>query len=189
MTTNPLNERLRAIEDEFFHEVDLKLWEQLRQNRLRDEKRLQLNKLMHVEDQAMLDELIEQGIDDESVAVLLFVPLTFIAWADGRVTDAERKTVIEIVSAYARENSDTFVAAIKKWLDQKPDDRLWDAWQAYVQVLREQSPRCVADMITDKLFDYARRVAEVSHSFLSFSRINPEKQQALDRLQNALNES
>ncbi len=90
MTTNPLNERLRAIEDEFFHEVDLKLWEQLRQNRLRDEKRLQLNKLMHVEDQAMLDELIEQGIDDESVAVLLFVPLTFIAWADGRVTDAER---------------------------------------------------------------------------------------------------
>ncbi len=29
-------------------------------------------------------------------------------------------------------------------------------------------------MITDKLFDYARRVAEVSHSF--FSRINPEKQ-------------
>jgi hypothetical protein len=188
MTTNPLDERLRAIEDEFFYEVDLKLWEELRENRMRDEKRQQLNKLMHVEDQAMLDELIEQGIDDESVAVLLFVPLAFIAWADGRVTDAERKTVIEIVTQYAPENSETFVTAVKKWLVRKPDEKLWDAWQAYVHVLREQSPRCVADMITDKLFDYARRVAEVSHSFLSFNRINPEKQQALDRLENALKE-
>ena len=186
MTTNALDERLRAIEDEFFYEVDLKLWKRLRENRLRDEKRQQLNKLMHVQDQAMLDELIEQGIDDESIAVLLFVPLAFIAWADGRVTDAERKTVIEIVSQYARENSDTFVAAVKKWLDRKPNDKLWDAWEAYVQVLREKSPGCVADMITDKLFDYAQRVAEVSHSFLSFNRINAEKQQALDRLQDAL---
>ena len=186
MSSDALDDRLRALEDEFFYEVDLKLWEDLRKNRVRDEKRQQLNKLMHVEDQVMLDELIEQGIDDESVAVLLFVPLAFIAWADGRVTDAERKTVIEIVTKYARENSNTYLPAIKKWLDRKPDEKLWDAWQAYVNVLREQSPRCVADMITDKLFDYAQRVAEVSHSFLSFNRINAEKQQALDRLENAL---
>ena len=66
-----LETRLRSLEDEIFYQVDLKLMQKLRTDTQQEEKRQQLSKLMHVEDKATLDELIEQGIDKNSVAALL----------------------------------------------------------------------------------------------------------------------
>ena len=181
-----LESKLKSLEDEIFYQVDLKLWEQLRASRLHEEKRQLLSKLMNVQDQVMLDELIEQGIDHQTVAVLLMVPLAFIAWADGRVTETERTTVMEIASRYSREESPAFAKVVKQWLDREPSEALWNAWIAYIHTFREQSRGPATEMLAEKLMDHARSVAEASSNFLSFKRINPEKQQALNRLRDAL---
>lgn len=184
--TDKFEAKLRSLEDEIFYQVDLKLWEQLRANTLMEEKRQQLSKLMNVQDQGMLDELIEQGIEPETVTVLLLVPLAFVAWADGRVTDAERAKVLEIATRYAQKDSSVFVGVVKQWLKREPSEALWDAWIAYIHALREQSLGPVTEMLGEKLMEHATSVAEASNSFLSFNRINPEKQQMLDRLQKVL---
>lgn len=174
--------RLRSLEDEIFYQVDLKLIEQLRNDNQLAEKRQQLSKLMHVEDEAMLDELIEQGIDQNSVAALLLVPLAVVAWADGRITDQERSTVIDIAAKYAKQESGVFIDVVKHWLDQEPSEGLWKAWLAYIRAVREQSLGPATEMLSEKLIEHATKVAEASHSFLSFNRINPDKQRALDRV-------
>ena len=184
-----LESRLQSLEDEIFYQIDLKLMEKLRIDSQQEKKRQQLSKLMHVEDEATLDGLIEQGIDHNSVAALLLVPLTVVAWADGRITGEERSTVIEIAAKYAKEDSEKFVDVVKQWLDHEPSEALWDAWLAYIRALREQSLGPATEMLSEKLIDHAQEVAEASHSFLSFSRINAEKQQALDRVCDALRSS
>jgi hypothetical protein len=181
-----LETRLRSLEEEIFYQVDLKLMEKLRTDTQQEEKRQQLSKLMHVEDKATLDELIEQGIDQNSVAALLLVPLAVVAWADGRITDEERSTVIDIAAKYAKEDSGPFIDVVKHWLKREPSEALWNAWLTYVRTLREQSLGPATEMLSEKLIDHARKVAEASHSFLSFKRINAEKQQALDRVCDAL---
>jgi hypothetical protein len=186
MTSDALDRRMRALEDEFFHRVDLKLMQKLHDDRVQEEKREQLKQLMQVTDEAILDELLAQGIDDKSVAVLLVVPLAYIAWADGHVTDSEHKMVFTIASEYATPGSDAWAKIVREWLRHEPSEKLWDAWHAYIEVLRERSPRLVSELLAETLLEHARCVAEVSDSFLSFRRHNSEKQAALEKLQDAL---
>lgn len=186
MNTNALDKRLRALEDDFFRQVDLKLSEELRENTLRMKKRERLSNVMSIHDEATLDELIDYGINEETVAAVLLAPLVFVAWADGHVTDAERQTVIEIVSGYSHKDTAALVSVIEQWLDDKPSVELWDAWKSYIGTLRECSPGIATAMLSEKLLEHARRVAEASTSFLSFNRIAAEKQQALDQLRDVL---
>ncbi len=186
MTSDTLESKLRALEDEIFFKIDQKLWEKLREDSLREEKREQLRKLMHVEDEAMLDGLIEEGIDNEKIAVLWLVPLVVVAWSDGHVTDAERKTILEIASPYSERGSDEFIAVLKRWLRREPSPDLWVAWQTYLEALRQYSLGPATEMLADKLYEDANRVAHASNSFLSFGRVCKEKQEALDRLKKAL---
>ncbi|WP_146530234.1 hypothetical protein [Novipirellula artificiosorum] len=187
-TCNALDSRLRALEDEFFRQVDIKLCEQLREQILREGKREKLTKLVSIEDQSILDELIDYGINDETVAVLLLVPLVFVAWADGHVTDAERQTVIEIVMRYSPGDRKAYLCVIEQWLDRKPSEKLWDAWKAYVQAVRKRSSGTVAAILSEKLLEHAGRVAKASTSYLNLKRIAIEKQQALARLREALDD-
>ena len=186
MAFDALDTRLRALEDEFFHQVDLKLGEQLREKTLREGKRKRLRQAIPVDDETSLDELIEQGIDEQTVAVLLLVPLVFVAWADGHVTEAERKVVIDCVSQYSHEDADSFVRIIEPWLRHQPSETLWEAWQLYIKALREKSSDAVANMLGEKLMEHATRVAKASTRFLSLHRIGPEKQNALNRLRDTL---
>ncbi|TWU42995.1 hypothetical protein Q31b_20290 [Novipirellula aureliae] len=186
MITNALDGRLRALEDEFFRQVDLKLCEQLREKVLRDEARSRLARLVNIDDTDVLDELLLHGINDQTVPVLLLVPLVFVAWSDGRITDAERGTVMSIVSRYLKDESPEVLKLIDNWLDRKPSEKLWDAWQAYIEALREQSSGTVWAILSETLIEHANRVAEASTSYLSFKRICAEKQEALARLSEAL---
>lgn len=186
MTADALDSRLRALEDEFFYQVDLKLGEQMREKTLREGKRKRLSESIRVHDDASLDQLIDQGIDEQTVAVLLLVPLVFVAWADGHVTAAERKTVIDCVSQYAQDDEESFVGIIEPWLKQQPSEILWDAWRAYILALRERSSGTVVAMLGEKLMEHANLVAHASTSFLTVRRIGPEKQHALDRLRDTL---
>ncbi|KAA1261991.1 hypothetical protein LF1_45520 [Rubripirellula obstinata] len=186
MATDALDSRLRALEDEFFYQVDLKLGEQLREKTLREGKRKRLSEIIQVTDEASLDELIDQGIDEETVAVLLLVPLVFVAWADGRVTEAERSAVIECVSQYSQEHTDAFVQIVEPWLQKQPSETLWGAWGAYIQALRDKSSDTVATMLGEKIMEHANRIAKASTSFLSLHRIGPDKQHALNRLRDTL---
>ena len=186
MNTGALDTRLRAIEDEFFYQVDLKLSQAIRDKTVREEERARLSHLMCVHDAVTLDELIDHGINEETIAVMLLVPLVFVAWADGKVTDAERKRVVEIVSRYAHENSEASVGIIESWLKERPSESLWTAWAAYAEVLQQRSSPTASAMLADQLLTHAHSVAEVSTGFLSRLRIDPEKQQSLDRLRKAL---
>jgi len=186
MITNALDGRLRALEDEFFRQVDLKLAAQLRENILRDEARNRLASLVNIDDTDVLDELLKHGINDETVPVLLLVPLVFVAWSDGRITDAEKETVSRIVSRYLEKDSLKVMQLIDKWLDRKPSEKLWDAWKAYTRALQEQSSGTVWAILREKLLEHANRVAEASTNYLSFKRICAEKQKALARLEKAL---
>ncbi len=186
MTTDALDSRLRALEDEFFYQVDLKLNADLREKSLREGKRERLSKVLKVQNEAALDDLIDHGIDEQTVAVLLLVPLAFVAWADGHVTEAERETVFGVISRYAKKDSAAFMRIMDPWLKSKPSDALWDAWQSYIKGLREQMSETAAAMAGEQLFEHARRVAEASTSFLSLHRIGADKQRALDKLRDAL---
>lgn len=186
MNTSALDTRLRAIEDEFFYQVDLKLSRALQEKSVREEKRARLSHLMCVDDAETLDDLIDYGVDEETVAVILLVPLVFVAWADGQVTELERKRVIEIVSRYVKRDSTASVILFESWLNERPDEKLWEAWKAYVGVLQERSSPTAAALLADQLLAHAQSVAEVSTGFLSRLRIAPEKQKALDRLRAAL---
>lgn len=186
MSGNALGRRLRAAEDEFFYQVDLKLGEQYRQKVERERKRERLSEHLTPHSDATLDELIDNGIDEQTIATLLLAPLAFVAWADGKVTKAERDVIHAVAMPHIKENKQASIALIESWLDHRPDDRLWTAWCGYIAALRERSSGTATAMLGEQLLAEARKVAEASKGFLSFGRIDAEKQRVIDQIRDAL---
>tara|TARA_R110002072_G_scaffold284006_1_gene447806 strand:- start:25577 stop:26146 length:570 start_codon:yes stop_codon:yes gene_type:complete len=186
MSENALESRLRAVEDEFFYQVDLKLGEQLRQKVEREQKRERLSQHLTPRSDATLDELIERGIDEHTIATLLLVPLAFVAWADGKVTDAESDVIHAVAMQHIKDNDAASIELIESWLKNRPDEKLWAAWLNYVVALRERGLGTATAMLGQQLLADAKKVAEASNGFLSFGRIAAEKQCVLDDIRDAL---
>ena len=90
---NPLGDRGRAIEDDYFRKRDRELIEKMRRASADEDMRRDLSSRTGLLDPEMLQELQALGFTPETAALL---PLVQMAWAEGGVSDAERKLIVQI---------------------------------------------------------------------------------------------
>ena len=88
---NPLADRGRSLEEEYFRARDRELIEKMRRAAVAEEARQQLRARSGLQDPELLEELESLGFTPDTVGLLPFVPLIQVAWADRDVNDAERK--------------------------------------------------------------------------------------------------
>jgi len=115
----------RTLESEFYAKEDERLLEKLRKR----EKREALRELVQVEDDAFLERLIELGIGPETVLALTLVPLTVVAWADGKLEDPERDAVIKAAEEKGISPGTAGYQLLEAWLSHRPDKELFESWK------------------------------------------------------------
>lgn len=126
-------ERERAAEEAYFRAKDAKLVDKLRARATMGELAAALKEKLQVDDPRLLGEIAELGVAPETGAALLLAPLVQVAWAEGTVTDRERKAVLEVASSRGIEDGSPAHAKLLEWLDQRPPDRLFDAAMAAIK--------------------------------------------------------
>ena len=151
-----LRDRGRSLEDEFFRREDKRLMERLTELKTAEATREALGKASGITNPAVLDKLVELGIQAHTVAALSVVPLVEVAWADGVLDAKERRAVVERAGV-ARDS--TAGALLEAWLDRRPDPALLGAWTHMVQAMAEQLPADEAARLKTGLLEGARAVA------------------------------
>src|SRR5262245_47482253 len=125
-------ERQRGLEKEYFHKQDQALLEKLRKRAgLSDIARALADKLK-VDDPDLVQRAIALGIAPGSGSSLLLAPLVQVAWAEGKVSPAERKTILAIATAGGLEASSPAQALLQKWLETRPPDELFEVALAVI---------------------------------------------------------
>jgi hypothetical protein len=127
MDRDSLRERERALEEGYFHAQDAKLIEQLRQDARLEEIVLALAEHLQVDNPELLRRVIALGVRLDTGPAFLLAPLVQVAWAEGKITDQERATVLRLATARGVEAGSPAHTQLLKWLQERPSDDLFDA--------------------------------------------------------------
>jgi hypothetical protein len=126
MDRDSFKERERALEEGYFHAQDAKLIERLRQDARLEEIVLALAERLQVDNPELLRRVVALGVRLDTGPAFLLAPLVQVAWAEGKVTDRERDTVLRLAAARGVEAGSPAHTQLLKWLQERPSDALFD---------------------------------------------------------------
>ena len=179
---NPLAERGRSLEEEYFRAKDRELIEKMRRAAAAEEARQQLHARTGLQDPELVKELEALGFTPDTVDLLPFVPLIQVAWAEGGVSDAERKLVTRLARSRGIAEGSAADRKLTDWLENRPSADVFTRAMRLVRALLASPAPPQAAMTADDLVKYSESIAEASGGIFGLNRISAEERALLAAL-------
>jgi hypothetical protein len=183
MADDPLPGR-RAHEEEYFHKRDLELIEKMRQQAKAQQQLRELGEGLGVTDPEVSRELAELGFTLDTVKLLPLIPVLEMAWAEGGVTPAERKMVVDLARVRGIEDGSVAGRQLAEWLDRRPDESVFRRSGRLISALFASGGR--VDITPDDLIKYCGAIADASGGLFGFGRVSSEERATLERITNEI---
>ena len=128
--------------------------------------------------EAVAAEALALGIDAATAPVLPLIPLIEVAWADGKLTQAENDKVLEIAQANGV-RSQPALEFIELLLVKRPSQMFFDRINRVISAMIKEQGQSAGDSILEQ----AKAVAEASGGFFGLTNsVSSEEQELLDNL-------
>jgi len=180
MSDDPLDNRKRLNEEEYFQRRDRELVDKLRKQAQAEKQLRELGESIGVTDPAISHELAELGFTLETVKLLPLVPVLEMAWAGGGVTPAERQMVIDLARSRGIEKETTADHQLVEWLDTRPDDSVFRRAGRLINALLHSGGQI--QLTPDDLLKYCEAIAEVSGGVFGIGRVSADERATLERI-------
>ena len=179
---NPLGDRGRALEDDYFRRKDRELIEKMRQASAAEHTRRELSSRSGLQDPEMLEELQALGFTPETVALLPLVPLVQVAWAEGGVSDAERRLIQQLARTRGIEEGSDADRQLANWLSNRPGSQVLASASRLIRAMLD-APSGGADTLTaDDLVKYCEDIAAASGGILGINRVSSAERALLSTI-------
>jgi hypothetical protein len=147
-----------------------------------ESEKQELIRTTQIEEPELISRLVEAGFHSENLSALELVPIAFVAWASGSVTDSERKVVVVLLEDYGllinQASSDQF----QGWLNSRPDHKLYVLWKDYIAAKLGSVNSEVGHALGIRLIKKSTEVAMASGGLLGFGTICDAEQAILDEI-------
>jgi len=147
-----------------------------------ESEKQELIRSTQIEEPELISRLVEAGFHSETLSALELVPIAFVAWASGSVTEQERKVVMNLLEDYGllinQASSDQF----RGWLDSRPDQKLYVLWKDYIAAKLGSVNSEVGHALGIRLIKKSTEVAMASGGLLGFGTICDAEQAILDEI-------
>ena len=126
-------------------------------------------------DEEILGDLLKLGYTSETVMLLHLVPLLQMAWAEGGVSDNERKLIIEAARARGIEKDSPADRQLAQWLATRPSahDLFEKTLRGIGAILESRPPEERASSQKD-LLSRLTAIAGASGGILGFGKVSAE---------------
>ena len=180
------DDRRKALEDSFFRERDNVLLERLRGELHSMEAKKQLSHVSGITDDKILSNLVQAGVQAETLTALNLIPLVEVAWSDGAVSAEERAAVLKASTEAGIHPENASYHLLGKWLENRPDQHVVTAWKEYVGTLTRMMPMESVAAMRETTAQRCRRVAEAAGGFLGMgNKISKVEQSAIEEFARA----
>jgi hypothetical protein len=179
---NPLADRGRSLEEEYFRKKERELIEKLRRAAAVEETRRDLSRKTGLQDPEMLQELEALGFTPDTVSLLPLVPVLQVAWAEGGVTDAERKLVIQLARSRGITEGSVADRKLAEWLTRRPDSQVFARAMRLVRATLAASGQEHGMPSADDLVKYCESIAAASGGLFGINRISTEERTLLAKI-------
>ena len=181
-----LDDRRRGLEEDYFRRKDRELVEKMRQAAEADASRQAMERSTGIDDPVLLQELEALGFTPDTVSLLPLVPIVQVAWAEGGVSDDERKLIVEFARGRKILPGSAADDKLATWLEQRPSEDVFSRATRLIRAMLDRPDAQTGAWSVDDLIHHAEEIAEASGGILGFRRISGEEKALLGRIQTAL---
>jgi hypothetical protein len=186
----PFGDREHNPEAEYFYKKELELIARMRERSAIEAKRQELYEAVGVTNPKILEDLHELGYTRDTVGLLHLLPLVRIAWAEGKITQAERDLIFEAARARGVEPGTPAYETLTDWLNRRPSEKFFDKTMQVIQALLEVLPEKEVETSKRDMLSYCTRVAEASGGILGLGRkIDRNERAAIEQVAKMLEQS
>jgi hypothetical protein len=187
MMGDAFKDRERALEEQWANAEQDKLVEKMREKARLEEITSALATTLQVEHPDLLARVVGLGVTMDTGPALLLAPLVQIAWAEGKVTDDERATVLRLAHGRGLAESSPAYAQLGQWLDERPSDELFDV---AIEVIQTAFTGLTAAERDERIATFAKACHEVASAsggglarlFGLSDGVSSEESEILDRI-------
>ena len=181
-----LDDRRRASEDDYFRKKDRELVEKMRAAAAADRAKSELSARTGLNDPAPLAELAALGFTPETVSVLPLVPIVEMAWAEGGITEAERKLLVTLARSRGIAEGSPADLQLSDWLARQPSPAVFERATRLIRAMLDSHSPAVGTLSADDLIKYSENIAAASGGILGIGKVSPEERATLARIVAAL---
>jgi hypothetical protein len=175
-------DRGRALEEDYFRKKDRELVEKMRQAAEAEAARESLGQQTGLTDPALIAELQALGFTPETVRLLPLVPVVQVAWAEGSVTAAERKQVVELARTRGIAEGTPADTQLAEWLAIRPSDDVFARATRLIRALLAAPSEEPLAVTADDLVSYCERIAAASGGILGIGRISGQERALIESI-------
>ncbi len=125
------------------------------------------------------------GLDEDAIAATLLVPLAEVAWADDHLDPKERAAVLSALSDLGIDAASPALHVLTRWLDQRPDRALLDAWQQTISATTAALSVEGRLGLKRTVLGRAHALASAAGGFLGLASVSSHEEEVLSRLEKA----
>jgi hypothetical protein len=183
---DPLRSRGKALEEMFFHRQDNVLIETKRQLEKTERTLKSVSDISGIKNESVLRRLIELNVQIEVLATLSLIPLVEVAWADGKVTEKERKAVLDSAEGLGLGKGRIDTTLLDQWLQSRPPKGLLESWIYYIQGLCELLTEAERKALKAEILERALAVAGSTGGFMGLtSKVSLREHDVLAQIESA----
>jgi hypothetical protein len=184
-----LGDRRRTQEEEYFLKRDRELIEKGRKQRDESDARAHMIERTGITDEHMLNELEALGYTAETVVLLDLVPLVKVAWAEGNVSDGERRRLMEVARGRSIDEDSLADRQLASWLALRPGDDFLKRSLRVIATMLQARPSAERQTDAQLLLESSRSIALASGGVLGFGKVSAAEEAALADIRELLNPS
>jgi hypothetical protein len=185
MSDSPLEERERALENQFFDAENKHKLAELKDKLDTQKSKDDLRKASGMTDDTVLEKLVALGLNAKTLAALSLAPLVQVAWADGTIQDGERVAIMQGAHGKGLEQGTDGYDVLNHWLEKRPGDELFVAWEAYIKSLASQLNDEQNRLLKNQIVGFAKMVAGAAGGILGFGKVSASEEKVLARIEAA----
>ena len=186
MSEEFLGKRRRALEESFFQKRNAELLQHLKDSIAHDEEKTKLAAICGFQDQAVLEELMAQGIGCKSAAAISLVPMIHVAWADDNLESKEKDAILTAAEQLGLEKEGPAYKLLEGWLEEQPDEELYSAWCDYVSAITQTQDGPSKHAFKNAVLGRARGVAQAAGGILGLGeKVSSAEEAVLEKLERA----
>lgn len=174
------------LEEQFFAQMDQQLLEKLRNEQSVTQTAASIMKVTGLTDEKVAAELAAVGVTIETLTAFRLVPLVAVAWADDRLEESERESVVLAAEKSGIDPAEPAMAMLRSWLLKRPSAELLTAWCHYTKTLVASLNGASRAVLQKEVLAQVDTVARASGGVLGFGSISASEKAVIDRVEQAL---
>lgn len=142
----------------------------------------ELIEVLGIHDEDVLKDFLKLGFTARTAPAIEMIPIAFVAWASGSVTDEECTAAVGAIYDSQLTEFPKTLSVVQTWLDIRPRRELWDLWVKYMHCrIKSRSMEQRSDL-RQRLTTQARGVTRASGGWLGIGSICHAEQLVIDAI-------